>query len=60
MNVLISSSLLSLALILLADSIRQLAPRNNHKKRRPAKKSQPTLRAQSPGVDLRMTDLRKN
>ena len=59
MNILVSSTILSLALILLADSIRQLAPRNNHKKHRPAKKSQPTLRAQSPGVDLRMTDLRR-
>jgi len=47
-----------MSIILLADSIRQLRPHRKHKKRRPAKKSQPTLRAQSPGVDLRMTDLR--
>ena len=59
MNILVSSTILSLALILLADSIRQLRPHTKHKRRKPASKPQPTLRAQSPGVDLRMTDLRR-
>ena len=48
-----------MALILLAHSIYRLRPHNKHRKRKPASKSQPTLRAQSPGVDLRMTDLRR-
>lgn len=59
MNILISSGLLSLAIILLADSIRQMRPHTRHKKRKSVSKTQPTLRAQSPGVDLRMTDLRR-
>jgi len=59
MNILVSSTILSLALILLADSIRQLRPRNNHKRRRPAKKSQPMTRAKESVIDLRMTDLRR-
>lgn len=37
MNILISSGLLSLAIILLADSIYKLKPHNKHKKRRPVK-----------------------
>ncbi len=60
MNILVSSAILSLAIILLADSIRQLRPRKTHKKRRKVKKSQPVLRAKESGIDLRMTDLRAN
>lgn len=60
MNILISSSLLSLAIILLASSIYELKPHTRHKKRRPASKPQPTTRTKAPGVDLRMTDLRAN
>jgi len=58
MNVLISSSLLSLALILLADSIYRLRPHTKHKKRKFVKKSQPMPRVHSSSIDLRMTDLR--
>lgn len=57
MNILVSSAILSLALILLADSIRQLRP-HKRKKRRKVKKEQPALRAKDPGVDLTQTDLR--
>ena len=60
MNILISSGLLSLAIILLAHSIYELRPHRNHKKRRPASKSQPMTRANRSVIDLRMTDLRKN
>lgn len=60
MNVLVSSTILSLALILLADSIRQLRPHTKHKKRRPASKPQPMPRVHSSVIDLRMTDLRKD
>ena len=59
MNILVSSTILSLALILLADSIRQLRPHNKRKKRRKVKKSQPVLRANVSGIDLTMTDLRR-
>lgn len=59
MNILVSSTILSLALILLAHSIYELRPRKTHKKRRPAKKSQPMPRAHVSVIDLRMTDLRK-
>lgn len=60
MNILISSIILSLSIILLADSIRQMRPHRKHKKRREVKKEQPALRAKGPGVDLTQTDLRKN
>lgn len=59
MNILVSSAILSLALILLADSIYKLRP-YKRKKRRKVKKEQPALRAKGPGVDLTQTDLRKN
>lgn len=58
MNILVSSAILSLALILLADSIYRLRPHNKRRKRKPANKTQSTLRAHYSGVDLRMTDLR--
>lgn len=60
MNVLVSSTILSLALILLSHSIYELRPHRNHKKRRPASKSQPMTRANRSVIDLRMTDLRKD
>ena len=60
MNILISSGLLSLAIILLAHSIYELRPHRKRKKRRPASKSQPMTRANRSVIDLRMTDLRKN
>ena len=60
MNILVSSTILSLALILLANSIYELRPHTRHKKRRKVKKSQPVLRAHVSGIDLRMTDLRAN
>ena len=60
MNILVSSTILSLALILLADSIRQLRPHTKHKNRRPVSKPQPITRAKESVIDLRMTDLRKN
>ena len=59
MNILISSTILALSIILLAHSIYELRPHRKHKKRKAGSKTQPTLRAQSPGVDLRMTDLRR-
>lgn len=59
MNILISSTILALSIILLAHSIYELRPHRKHKKRKSVSKTQPTLRAQSPGVDLRMTDLRR-
>lgn len=59
MNILVSSAILSLAIILLADSIYKLRPHTRHKKRKSVSKTQPTLRASGPGVDLRMTDLRR-
>lgn len=59
MNILISSGLLALSIILLADSIYKLRP-YKRKKRRKVKKEQPALRAKGPGVDLTQTDLRKN
>ena len=58
MNILISSGLLSLSIILLAHSIYELRPHRKHKKRKFVKKSQPMLREHYSGVDLRMTDLR--
>lgn len=58
MNILISSAILSLSIILLADSIRQLRPHRKRKKRRPASKPQPMPRVHSSVIDLRMTDLR--
>lgn len=58
MNVLVSSTILSLAIILLADSIYRLRPHNKRKKRKSVTKTQPSLRVNRPGVDLRMTDLR--
>lgn len=60
MNILISSGLLSLAIILLAHSIYELRPHKRHKKRKSVKKSQPMTRTKAPGVDLRLTDLRNN
>lgn len=60
MNILVSSTILSLAIILLADSIYRLRPHGKHKKRKPDSKSQPMTRTKGPGVDLRMTDLRNN
>ena len=60
MNILISSGIVSLALILLADSIRQLRPHTKRKKRRPVKKSQPMPRVRSSVIDLTQTDLRKS
>lgn len=60
MNILISSGLLSLAIILLAHSIYELRPHTKRKKRRPAKKSQPVPRVNRSVIDLHMTDLRKN
>lgn len=60
MNILISSGLLALSIILLADSIRQLRPHNKRKKRRKAKKEQPVPRVNRSVIDLHMTDLRKN
>ena len=60
MNILISSGLLALSIILLADSIRQLRPHTKHKKSQTGTKPQPTTRTKGPGVDLRMTDLRNN
>lgn len=59
MNILVSSFLLSLAIILLAHSIYELRPHRKHKRRKSVSKTQPTLRASGPGVDLRMTDLRR-
>lgn len=57
MNILISSSILSIAIVLLADSIRQLRP-HKRKKRRKAKKEQPVPRVNRSVIDLHMTDLR--
>lgn len=59
MNILISSALLSLAIILLADSIYNLRPRKTHKRRRPVSKPQPVTRANVSVIDLHMTDLRR-
>lgn len=60
MNILISSGLLSLAIIILAHSIYELRPHTKKQKRKAGKsKEQPTLRAHYSGVDLRMTDLRR-
>lgn len=59
MNILISSGLLSLSIILLAHSIYELRPHNKRKKRKPASKPQPMTRANRSVIDLRMTDLRK-
>lgn len=59
MNILISSSLLSLALILLANSIYELRPHTKHKRRKPVSKPQPMPRVNSSSIDLRMTDLRR-
>ena len=58
MNIIISSALLSLAIILLAHSIYGLRP-HKRKKRRKAKKEQPMPRAHVSGIDLTMTDLRR-
>lgn len=58
MNILISSGLLSLSIILLAHSIYELRPHTKRKKRKPASKSQPMTRVHSSVIDLRMTDLR--
>ena len=55
MNVLVSSTILAIAIILLADSIYKLRP---HKKRRKVKKSQPMPRAKESVIDLHMTDLK--
>ena len=59
MNILISSSLLSLAIILLANSIYELRPHRKRKRKAGKSKEQPALRAKGSGVDLRMTDLRR-
>lgn len=57
MNIIISSALLSLSIILLADSIYKLRP-HKRKKRRKAKKEQPVPRVNRSVIDLHMTDLR--
>ena len=60
MNILVSSTILSLSIILLADSIRQMRPHTRKKKRKADRsKEQPMLRAHYSGVDLTMTDLRR-
>lgn len=62
MNVLCSCALLTIALLVLADSIYSLQPHGKQKQKRKAghiKKEQPMPRAKSSVVDLRMTDLRK-
>lgn len=59
MTVLISSSILALAIILLADSIRQLRPHRKKRKQNRSKKTQPMPRAKESGIDLTMTDLRR-
>lgn len=62
MNILCSSALLTIALLVLADSIYSLRPYRKQKQKRKAgriKKEQPMLRAKSSGVDLRISDLRK-
>ena len=58
MNVLVSSTILSLSIIFLASSIYELRPHNKRKKRKPASKPQPITRVHSSVIDLRMTDLR--
>ena len=60
MNILISSGLLALSIILLADSIYKLGPHNKRKKRRTGrnKKEQPMPRAKESVIDLHMTDLK--
>ena len=60
MNILVSSALLSLALILLADSIRQLRPHRKRKRKRKGgrSKEQPVTRVNRSGIDLHMTDLK--
>lgn len=61
MNILVSSTILSLAIILLADSIRQMRPHKRSKKRKQnrSKKTQPMPRVRSSVIDLHMTDLRR-
>ena len=60
MNILVSSAILALAIILLADSIYRLKPHKKHKKRKSANKTQPMTRVNRSVIDLRMTDLRKD
>lgn len=61
MNILISSGLLSLSIILLAHSIYALRPHKRSKKRKQNRsKSQPMPRVNRSVIDLTMTDLRKN
>lgn len=60
MNILVSSTILSLSIIFLASSIYELRPHKRSKKRKQNRsKSQPMPRANVSGIDLRMTDLRK-
>ena len=61
MNILVSSGLLSLAIIFLADSIRQMRPHRKKKKQRKQNRSkeQPMPRAHVSVIDLHMTDLRR-
>lgn len=59
MNILISSTLMSIAIIILAHSIYELRPHTRHKKRKSVKKSQPITRANVSVIDLTMTDLRR-
>lgn len=64
MNVLISSAILALASIFLVDSINELRPHNERKKKQKRKtgqikKGQTITRAKSSVFDLHMTDLRK-
>ena len=60
MNILVSSTILSLAIILLADSIYKLRPHKKKQKRKAGKsKEQPVTRAKESVIDLTMTDLRR-
>lgn len=60
MNILVSSGLLSLAIIILADSIYELRWHKKRKTKREQSRSkeQPMPRAHVSGIDLHMTDLR--
>lgn len=59
MNVPISSALLSVAVIFLADSIRQLQPHKRSKKRKGRTKKQSVTRVNRSVIDLTQTDLRR-
>jgi len=62
MNILISSGLLSLAIILLADSIRQLSPHKTRKTKRRTgwSKEHSMTRTHVSVIELTQTDLRAN